>query len=72
VEQLKLVLIELHALTIRDSVYFSDARRLFDADGTLLRPEYVRRIDDLLAELVWYAQVLAWGRAHVPPPVKSK
>ncbi len=71
VEQLKLVLIELHAVTIRDSVYFSDARGLFAADGNLLRPEYVRRIDDILAELVWYAQVLTWGRAQVPLPMKS-
>ena len=72
VEQLKLVLIELHAVTIRDSVYFSDARNLFDQDGALLRPEYLGRIDDMLAELVWYTQVLTWGRAQVPLPVKSR
>lgn len=72
VEQLKLVLIELHAVTIRDSVYFSDARTLFDQDGALLRPEYLGRIDDMLAELIWYTQVLTWGRTQVPLPVKSK
>lgn len=72
VEQLKLVLIELHAVTIRDSVYFSDARGLFDSAGNLLRPEYERRIDDLIAELAWYAQVLTWGRTQVPLPIKSK
>jgi NAD(P)H-dependent FMN reductase len=72
VEQLKLVLIELRAVTIRDSVYFSDARSLFDAAGHLLRPEYVRRIDDMLAELLWYARVLTWGRTQMPLPVKSK
>ena len=32
VEQLKLVLIEMHALPIRDSVYFSAARSLFDPE----------------------------------------
>jgi NAD(P)H-dependent FMN reductase len=72
VEQLKLVLIELHAVTIRDSVYFSDARNLFDQDGALLRPEYLGRIDDMLAELIWYARILTWGRAQVPLPMKSK
>lgn len=72
VEQLKLVLLELRAVTIRDSVYFSDARGLFDQDGTLQRPEYLGRIDDMLAELVWYAQILTWGRAQVPLPRKSK
>jgi NAD(P)H-dependent FMN reductase len=72
VEQLKLVLIELHAVTIRDSVYFSDARNIFDPTGTLLHSEYVGRIDDMLAELIWYTQVLRWGRDTVPLPVKSK
>ena len=72
VEQLKLVLIELHAVTIRDSVYFSDARNLFDQDGALQRPEYIGRIDDMLAELIWYARCLTWGRAQVPLPMKSK
>jgi NAD(P)H-dependent FMN reductase len=72
VEQLKLVLIELHAVTIRDSVYFSDARNIFDTTGALQRPEYVGRIDDMLAELIWYTQVLRWGRDTVPLPVKSK
>ncbi|MCC7368436.1 MAG: NAD(P)H-dependent oxidoreductase [Chloroflexi bacterium] len=72
VEQLKLVLIELHAVPIRDSVYFSDARGLFDANGHLLQPAYVARIDDMLAELIWYAQVLTWGRDVLPPPARSK
>jgi NAD(P)H-dependent FMN reductase len=72
VEQLKLVLIELHAVTIRDSVYFSDARNIFDATGALQRPEYVGRIDDMLAELIWYTQVLRWGRDTVPLPIKSR
>src|SRR4051812_44647183 len=72
VEQLKLVLIELHAVTIRDSVYFSDARGIFDVQGTLKVPAYVGRIDDMLAELTWYARLLTWGRAHVPLPVKSR
>ena len=70
VEQLKLVLIELHALPIRDSVYFSDAHGLFDDQGVLSRPEYVGRIDDLVGELIWYARALKWGRASVPLPVK--
>lgn len=72
VEQFKLVLIELHAVTIRDSVYFSDVRNLFDQDGALLRPEFVGRVDDMLAELIWYARVLTWGRTEVPLPVKRK
>jgi hypothetical protein len=57
---------------IRDSVYFSDARTIFDDRGALQRPEYLGRIDDMLAELAWYARVLTWGRAQVPLPVKSR
>jgi NAD(P)H-dependent FMN reductase len=72
VEQLKLVMIELRAVPIRDSVYFSDARALFDAAGVLQRPEFVGRIDDMAAELIWYARVLTWGRGRVPLPVKSR
>jgi NAD(P)H-dependent FMN reductase len=72
VEQLKLVLIEMHAVPIRDSVYFSDARTIFDDRGLLQRPEYLGRIDDMLAELVWYARVLTWGRDQVPLPTKSR
>jgi NAD(P)H-dependent FMN reductase len=72
VEQLKLVLIELHAVPIRDSVYFSDAHALFDEGGALRAPAYVGRIDDMVAELAWYARTLTWGRASVPLPSKSK
>jgi NAD(P)H-dependent FMN reductase len=72
VEQLKLVLIELHAVPVRDSVYFSDARRIFDEAGALQVPNYLGRIDDMVAELIWYARTLTWGRGHVPLPVRSK
>ena len=72
VEQLKLVLIELHGLPIRDSVYFSDAGNLFDEDGALRVPAFTRRIDDMLGELIWYARALRWGRETLPPPVRSR
>ena len=71
-EGLKTVLIELHAVPIRDSVHFSDARTLFDADGQLLKPEFIRRIDHVIAELEWYARALKWGRAFVPIPERPR
>jgi NAD(P)H-dependent FMN reductase len=70
VEQMKLVLIELHSVQIRDSVHFTEARSVFSAEGELLRPEFVGRIDLMLRELVWHARVLKWGRANVPLPVR--
>jgi NAD(P)H-dependent FMN reductase len=72
VEQLKLVLIELHAVPIRGSVYFSDARTLFDEAGNLLRPEFIDRIDDVVAELAWYARALSWGRQNMPIPERRR
>jgi NAD(P)H-dependent FMN reductase len=72
VEQFKQVLIELHAVPIRDSVYFSDARGIFDDAGRLLRPEIITRVDEVLAELIWYARTLAWGREHLPIPQRKR
>ncbi len=71
-EGLKTVLIELHAVPIRESVHFGEARTLFDAEGALLRPEFIRRIDYMLAHLVWYARALNWGRAHLPVPERPR
>jgi len=71
-EGLKTVLIELHAVPIRESVNFSDARTLFDSGGALLRPEFLERIDYVLADLVWYARSLAWGREHLPIPQRRR
>jgi NAD(P)H-dependent FMN reductase len=72
VEQLKAVLIELQAVPIRESVYFSDAGSIFDEAGRVAREEFVRRIDYLLAELVWYARTLRWGRENVPIPERVR
>jgi len=72
VEHLKLVLIELHGVPIRDSVYFSDARNMYDEAGGLLKPKFTRRADEAIAELIWYARSLRWGRENVPLPVKER
>jgi len=71
-EGLKTVLIELHAVPIRDSVHFTEARTIFDADGNLLKPEFIRRIDHVLAELEWYTRALKWGRENVPIPERPR
>jgi NAD(P)H-dependent FMN reductase len=71
-EALKTVLIELHAVPIRDSVHFGEARTLFNAEGELQRPEFIRRVDYVLAQLVWYARALKWGREHLPVPERPR
>jgi len=72
VEQLKLVLVELHAVTIRESIYFADARTLFDDGEAPRRTNLVERIDYAMAELDWYAQALVWGRDNVPIPQRQR
>ena len=72
VEQLKAVLIELQAVPIRESVYFSDAGSIFDEAGRLVREDFVRRTDFMLAELAWYARALRWGRRNVPIPERVR
>src|SRR5262249_25097204 len=71
-EGLKTVLIELHAVPIRESVHFGEARELFDAEGQLRRPEFVPRIDYVVSDLVWYARTLRWGREHLPIPERRR
>ncbi len=59
------VMRELGLVTIFWDGNFSSAQDLFDADGGLLDEAYVRRIDKFLAELVWMAKVLRYGRQYV-------
>jgi NAD(P)H-dependent FMN reductase len=72
VEQFKQVLIEFHALPIRTSVYFGEAGQLFDEDGAVRHPSVVERVDAAVADLSWYATVLAWGRENVTLPDRHR
>ncbi len=72
VEQFKLVLVELHAVPIRDSVYFPNPDAMFDAGGNLVQPDVATRIDEALAELAWYAKALRWGREHLELPARRR
>lgn len=65
VEELRLVSVEYHMVPIREAVYFSGVKDLFDPDGKIQDDSYGRKIARLLEELVWYAQVLKWGRQNV-------
>lgn len=67
VEQLRLVFAELHAVTIRDSVSFANARSQFSAAGELLEPDRARKaMATLLARLYWWAMALRAARHAVP------
>jgi NAD(P)H-dependent FMN reductase len=70
VEQLRLVLAELHAVTIRDVVSFANVWEQFDAAGELLKPDRARRsMATLLAQLHWWATALR--EAHNAAPYRQ-
>lgn len=65
VQNLLPVLRELGLVTIFWDVNFSSVQRLFDAEGRLLDPAYVRRLGLFLDELIWMAKVLRHGRENL-------
>jgi NAD(P)H-dependent FMN reductase len=65
IQSLLPVLRELGLVTIFWDGNFSNAQKLFDADGKLLDQAYVKRIDQFLKELIWMAKVLRYGRETV-------
>ena len=62
VEQLRLVAIELQMVPIRNAVYFSNVKSLFNADGSTADSSYGERIKKMMEELLWYAEVLKAAR----------
>jgi NAD(P)H-dependent FMN reductase len=64
VEQLRLVFAEVHAVAIRNSVSFANARSRFDAEGRLLEPDAPSQaMAAMLRQLRWWALALRAGRA---------
>jgi NAD(P)H-dependent FMN reductase len=58
VEQLRQIFAELHAVTVRDTVSFHDARSHFDSDGRPINPDaFGSAARSMLHQIVW------WGRA---------
>ena len=67
VEHLRGVFAELHAVTIRDSVSFSNVWSQFGADGKLLEPAVADQcMEVLLRHLSWWAAALRDARRTTP------
>jgi len=66
VEQLRLVLAELHAVTVRDSVGLQHPWAQFDGDGKALDPAADAAAKVMLDRLAWWAHTLREARAARP------
>ena len=67
VEQLRLVFAELHAMSVRNSVSFTMARRKFDETGRPVEEADVNSAaKDMLDQLGWWAHALRDARAARP------
>lgn len=67
VEQLRQVLAEVHAVTVRDTVSFHNPWSLFGEDGALLEPhgcDVAAKV--MLDQIVWWGQALRTARADRP------
>src|ERR1700731_5429218 len=67
IEHLLPVMRELGLVTIFEDVNFGKVDTLFDDQGNLLDPNFIRRIDKFLSELIWMARALRYGRENIAP-----
>ncbi|MFG6199101.1 NADPH-dependent FMN reductase [Nonomuraea sp. JJY05] len=66
VEQLRLVMAELHAVTIRDSIGFQRVWEQFDGEGRTVDPAVEPAAKVMLDRLAWWAQALREAKAVRP------
>ncbi|WP_371527580.1 NAD(P)H-dependent oxidoreductase [Streptomyces sp. NBC_01283] len=66
VEQLRLVMAELNAMTIRNTVSFHNAFGSFGEDGAVDDPMVDTAAKALLDQLAWWAHALRDARSHTP------
>ncbi|MEU9043539.1 MULTISPECIES: NAD(P)H-dependent oxidoreductase [unclassified Kitasatospora] len=66
VEQLRVVMAELNAATIRNTVSFHGAAHCFDADGKAIDPAADAAAKTMLDQLTWWAQALRNARQAHP------
>lgn len=67
VEQLRLVSIELQMVPIREAVYFTKIREAFNEAGQPRDEKASGRLNNLINQLLWWAETLKTGRTKNPP-----
>ena len=53
-------------------VNIADVGSVFNEEGRLLDERYLRRIDSFLAELIWMARTLRYGREHITNEARNR
>ncbi len=66
IEQLVQVVRELGLAVSFTDLQFPRVGKLFDDQGKITDPAYDKSVDGFLAELVWMAKILRWGRENLP------
>ncbi|GGC02079.1 FMN reductase [Oxalicibacterium flavum] len=67
VEQLRQVFAEVHSVTMRNTVSFTEAWKQFDRDGRLLEPNLAEQSMRMMsAQLRWWAEALRQARRQQP------
>jgi NAD(P)H-dependent FMN reductase len=66
VEHLRLVLAELHAVTVRDSVSFANVWEKFGSNGAPIDPRAMHAAARLTNQLLWWARALRTARLGMP------
>lgn len=70
IEALRIILAELHTVTLRDTVSFASPWRYFDEEGRITDPKIAAPAEDAMADfchrLRWWAQSLAEARQARP------
>ncbi len=67
-EVLRICLIELQMVLIRETVYFPKVQDLFNEKGEIRNLSYTERLQKFFAELVWYAEALKTARSSKSSP----
>jgi NAD(P)H-dependent FMN reductase len=65
IQNLLPVMRELGLVTIFWDGNFSNAQKLFDADGKITQDFYIKQMDKFIKELVWMARTLRYGRENI-------
>ena len=66
IESLTTVVRELGMQVTMTDLNVPNVRQLFDEEGKLVDERFSERVDGFLAELIWMAKALKWGRENVP------